>query len=142
MSDLRKAALSLAGHAWLLRFERADETNGYNHMSATACNDISGYVKTFIDMVLAEHPADDDEAVTEEWLESVGFKHRVLRSEFGYECMSIYLKIDNDDQWFFGTDYGHEFDAEVMLKTPATRGDLRRLCKALGIELKEAADVR
>lgn len=138
MSELRKAAVELQGHAWLARFERADESNKYNEMSPVACNQIAGYVKWFIDEVLAKHPADDDEPVTEEWMSEIGFKDGRLKNELGYDCMSTYLRIDDIGQWYYGTDYGMELDAEVMLPSDRkTRGDVRRLCRALGITLTE-----
>ncbi len=73
------------------------------------------------DLLLAEHPA-DDEPVTEEWLRSVGgvnhhaevgvwLEHTVGVNECGTVCVCN------------------------GRKDGATRGDVRRLCRALGIPL-------
>lgn len=63
---------------------------------------------------LAEHPADDDEPITEEWLESSGALD-ALTEAFGMLHIS---------------------DGVVRVgKGLSTRGEVRRLCEALGIEL-------
>lgn len=91
-----------------------------------------------LEKVLAEHLVDDDEPFTEEWLESVGFR---------YSANDCWLQIGNDDEdcvvefllddaaatgichcMILESDCGHHIK---------TRGDVRRLCAALGIELKE-----
>ena len=67
---------------------------------------------------LAEHPADDGEAITLEWLWSLGVK-------FGWQLGKGPSGIDRI--------------GDLSLSRPVwieTRGQLRRLCAALGIELK------
>lgn len=81
---------------------------------------------------LAEHPADDDEPLTDESLRAIGFEldkdapswavvigkkpHRVRITFAGQPCLRI---------------------EEMEIKVNPTRGDIRLLCRALGIELKE-----
>lgn len=78
------------------------------------------------DAYLAEHPADDAEPVSEEWLLLVGFassaRHpqRLNVGQLSCSCGSL---------WCYG--------GVVLSRTPMTRGDVRRLCQALGVELKE-----
>lgn len=82
---------------------------------------------------LAEHPADDALPIDELWLRGVGFKPRGIEG----------------DLWLWPLHWRH-FSGEVVLQPaqleiwhgvlrghPKTRGDLRRLCAALGINLKE-----
>jgi hypothetical protein len=90
------------------------------------------------DAYLAEHPADDDEPVTEEWLRAVGFvTHRQgvaidmgLRSRGGpwlyFACCPGLVNPD----WMF--------DDGRLLAAPDlnTRGHVRRLCEALGVPLR------
>lgn len=94
-------------------------------------------IRTLLKAYDSEHPTDDDVPVDEEWLRSVGFvKHEALW------------------QWAAGTDgllrvlYWPEYHhGEWWIESPdnrmseipdaKTRGDVRRLCRALGIELKE-----
>ena len=88
-------------------------------------------------LYLAEHPADDGEDVTEEWLESVGWRRNrgyMDSPQIGDSCFqltwcslgqSMLLECDDNDQ------------PDVTLPHIKTRGDVRRLCEALGIELKE-----
>jgi hypothetical protein len=86
----------------------------------------------------ADHPADDDEPVTEEWLRAVGFvTHRQgvaidmgLRSRGGpwlyFACCPGLVNPD----WMF--------DDGRLLAAPDlnTRGHVRRLCEALGVPLR------
>lgn len=82
---------------------------------------------------LAEHPADEDEPVTEEWLRAIGFNddkefpgYVILLTECGYiECIGF----DGGVEWML---FGNELNPG-----PQTRGQVRLLCRALGIELKE-----
>ena len=72
---------------------------------------------------LAEHQADDGEAITEEWFLSLTdgtrlyINHAFWLMFFGH----VYLESDEDSS---------------RLEHVTTRGDLRRLATALGIELK------
>ena len=84
-------------------------------------------------------PNDDDEPLTEDWLRSVGFEGQY--TEHDEPVAYLYFKndgvvlrrlrvnnewrIDMHDRWEYG---------------PQSRGDLRRLCAALGVALKENND--
>lgn len=117
MSELREAA------------ERLRATGDTpNDLSVAAIYDRAILAKAW----LAEHPADDDEAVTEEWLRSVGAEdldEGIFRftSKRGIEVF-IWLPSRTVN---FG-------DAEY--RTPLkTRGEMRCLAKLLNIPLKESA---
>ena len=76
-------------------------------------------------------PADDDEPVTVEWLVSVGWERRFGRSwpEIALPEQNTWLSWRGAGVWLVGFD--------IALCLAKTRGDVRRLCAALGIELKE-----
>lgn len=93
---------------------------------------------------LREHPADEHDAITPEWLVSVGFRHSLnplwLMVDFGKEN-SHWLAIKKD---LSECDIGqkvpsYDYDPQVPIPVPLTRGAVRSLCKALGIPLKEGA---
>ena len=83
---------------------------------------------------LAEHPADDAEPVTPEWLVSVGLNNELhLGGTFYVQVFAdggVSLNCTNLDTW-----YG--WYEELDLPKCKTRRDVRRLCAALGIELGE-----
>jgi hypothetical protein len=90
---------------------------------------------------LDEHPADDGEAVTEEWLRAVGFDKQGLLW-FGGARLYIGAKWDGgthsaEIQVGGGSGY-YGCDHTIDLPKPQTRGEVRRLCQCLGIEIKEA----
>lgn len=71
---------------------------------------------------LAEHPADDDDPVTEEWIKSLGIEYRpIYRGE----------EFIGDVVYEYGASPG-DFCCIPLIKR--TRGDVRRLLSALGIE--------
>jgi hypothetical protein len=73
--------------------------------------------------LLAEHKSDDGEEATHEWCDSVGLMCRSF-----YQGPNWIPTIwSNRVQW-------------VEMRIGSTRGDVRRLCKALGIALKEGKD--
>lgn len=94
----------------------------------------------------AEHHADDGEAIDEAWLRSAGFamppenKHCpfIFSPESRADCelrLSYWLGSESRDSLpELAIDANQE---EFKIPQPATRGDLRRLCAALGIPLKE-----
>lgn len=80
---------------------------------------------------------DDNELKTPQWLESVGFENGRLTREFGYNQMEIWVRFDEDGQWYTGASLGLPQDGEAMISSDiATRGDVRFLCTALDIPLK------
>lgn len=106
---------------------------------------------------LTEHPADDDEPVTEEWLRSIGFKDwpednddkhlfsLFIRAneEIGWECRlayqtnGFYAVRMCDVDVHLGVAESVELLDSRNKTVKVTRGDVRRLCAALKIELKE-----
>jgi len=88
---------------------------------------------------LAEYPADDEEPVTHQWIRRVGFtrgKQAASTSVLSLWSERNHISIEIDD-WYVRVAIG---DSDVSEYLPAgfsmqTRGDVRRLCAALGIEL-------
>ena len=90
---------------------------------------------TIADAYLAEHPADGEEPISEEWLHSIGFEDdRTGCPTLGplHIQHAAITRMDSDV----------EYPASACVRSfpipvPKTRGDVRRLCSAMGIELKE-----
>lgn len=84
------------------------------------------------DAYLAEHPADDSESVTFEWLESIGFYRDGTHIDDPLTCCesAIYLSPDHNDETVWVV-----FVEVYELGHVKTRGDVRRLLAALGIEV-------
>lgn len=82
------------------------------------------------DAYLAEHPADDDEPITNEWLTSFG-RH--------FEFNGHELAINSDGGVELWTHWGGE-SVVIDLCDVATRGDVRRLLRGLGIKLPEKGE--
>lgn len=78
---------------------------------------------------LDDYAADDDVVVTWGWLRQVGFVGRQVNIFLGYLHVCL---VDGGRSWRIG---------DVTIHKQQTRGDVRRLCVVLGIELKEPADV-
>jgi hypothetical protein len=78
------------------------------------------------DAYLAEHPADDDEPVTEDWLTQS--LHRSFDLSFAIGGLSLYQSLGD---WILVDVQGREY-AEMK-----TRGQVRLLCRAMNVELKE-----
>lgn len=132
MSDVRAAAESLRDHAWLERFRKANYDNSFNLLSPTACNDIARYVDKFIDTVLAEHPADDETPITELWWCDMNGGSRFMFSSD--ERLMLYLAVDGMIELCVTNGLR---EISYKLQHIKTRGDVRRLCRALGVEVKE-----
>lgn len=79
---------------------------------------------------LADHPADEDTLIDAKWLEQCGWYNDPM---WGWTHSEQRFYLDPEpsgwDVWC----------STYTLGTITTRGDLRRLCAALGIELKEPA---
>ncbi len=86
------------------------------------------------DAYLSEHPVDDDKPVDQEWLRNVGFIHvgKYGPTSMALSSLSVWKGNDQGD-WQF------RFEISVLnrYRTFDTRGDVRCLCCALGITLKE-----
>jgi hypothetical protein len=83
---------------------------------------------------LAEHPADDAEPLTEEWLRAAGFETRD-----GRLCLGARLQFTHCNGWnaWWGID-GLAYASSRLVNGLNTRGHVRRLCQCLGIALKES----
>lgn len=84
---------------------------------------------------LAEHPTDDDEPVTEEWLRLIGAKDEVDGKINGEDVYDLYI---GPARWCVFSSGGQlliDHHGEWRLKT---RGDVLRFCAALGIKIKPA----
>ena len=99
-----------------------------------------------IDAYLSEHPEDEDEPVTKEFVRHVGTGKRddkecVIRQLTESQHLSVQILWESDwtkKLWrcvvrIYGKGIGDSGLVECK-----TCGDVRRLCKALGIELKES----
>lgn len=101
---------------------------------------------------IADHSADETEPVTEAWLRSVGFlPNGDDLGEFAIRLWSVgetecygtdpamhYLwSVVDNSSWLEAYGTGGESLCLVELATNNARGDVRRLCRALGIDLKE-----
>lgn len=84
-------------------------------------------------------PADDGEAVTAEWLMSVGiYKYRgeyVADAEVGYDNHTYGICSPNAYGWAVFDSMG---GGKASIGCLPTRGHVRRLCAALGIQLMES----
>lgn len=91
-------------------------------------------VMRIADDVLERHPADEDEPITEEWLIENGFNGDALGLELRDEDAGWAIcKTHEHSRW----DYMGRY-----IKSPETRGDVRRLCAALGLELRGVSSKR
>lgn len=96
-------------------------------------------METLANAYLAEHPADDDEPVTEEWWDNtLGGRHVCIQySNFGLWLDTRYGNVKVE---LYAESAALDSDCFVLtLLVKPTRGDVRRLCRALGIEPKEQA---
>lgn len=82
----------------------------------------------------AQHPADDDVPVDEEWLQAVGFLKGRQRLHWETRHGDWYWELGpvrcwpKQNKWMVGG---------TVVKRQTIRGDVRLLCRALGVELKE-----
>lgn len=132
MSDIREAAERLRQ----MRADSDDHDGGYLDTPEGQRQSLHDHV-CLADAYLAEHPTDDDEPISDEWLmETYGFDRCNNDQDLGgtfslvayehceWEIRSyVYAVYD-------GHDHSHD------LGKPKTRGHVRRLCAALGIEPK------
>jgi hypothetical protein len=103
----------------------------------------------------AEHPADDAEPITVEWMDCVRMQERGLRgmtmllppATDGHAIAELCIApADADDEWTVTLIQGVPDDPTVAddhvllssLPLKLTRGHVRRMVAALGIELREA----
>jgi hypothetical protein len=114
-------------------------------------NDKAALKAVVLAMESATVHADDGDAVTEDWLRSVGFTETsdndALRLEFrkpyGEDTAVFHLQCSDrhnllDCPWeIWVQSIECEREGAMLPCEPQTRGQLRRLCEALGVPLKE-----
>ncbi len=91
------------------------------------------------DAFLAEHPADEDESVTREWCRAAGMMSKCGNVSYPRIVSKFGISIDvTGSAYINNQDYTCLWCEDVEVKIGnVTRGDVRLLCNALGIELKE-----
>ena len=83
---------------------------------------------------LAEHPADSDVAITEDWLRRVGFAE--VESDLGPRYSNHFeIVVPLKGAFNIWTSYDEWLISGFDSFPFKTRGDLRLLCRALGIAL-------
>lgn len=94
--------------------------------------------KRLAKFIRREHPADDDEPFTMEWVGTVGGKSDGSGDWFFIRDEETFatVRFTHDYDWNIYAEIGTDDPLQVEMKT---RSDLRRLCKGLKIELKEKA---
>lgn len=83
-------------------------------------------------LALFEHSADDDESVSSEWLDSVG----APKSRANSDTLVLPFNVDGWHRCITVSRDYVRIDGITVIVLP-TRGNVRRLCRELGIELKE-----
>lgn len=122
MSDVREAAERLREHSLLPHVRTADGRPYFE-----------GDLKLLANAYLAEHPSDDDELITDDWWRDMSGGCRFIFSPD--ERLMLWLGADGMLQLCISDGGGDEISRDMPhIKT---RGDVRRLCKALGVEVKE-----
>lgn len=94
-------------------------------------------VRQLAEAYLAEHPEDDDVELSDEWLDSCKGLARdgCEWSAWGPDSNYLFV-ITHDLDHSYGVNLVDGED-DINLRTVKTRGDVRRLCRGLKIELKE-----
>ncbi len=86
---------------------------------------------------LVEHSADDGETVTPRWLQSIGFRNPSIAASACWDSPDpnerVRLRTNENRVWVCGGNH------ETVVLTSPTRGEIRRLCAALRIELTTPA---
>lgn len=147
MSDLRQAAQRLAASG-----------ASYDHVywDGNRQHDPELDART---LAVAWLAANDDEAVTEEWLRSIGWQDWTPRNDDD-EDFDLFIRIEDEICWecrlawvsnglyvvrmaapdvFYGLAESVELLGTRNTTKPVTRGQVRKICAALGIQLTEAA---
>lgn len=93
--------------------------------------------KRLAKFIQREHPADDDEPMTTKWIDSLGGRmySKVAADYFDHDTG---IKIEFTGNIELGIILASLDRGDTVIEMK-TRGDFRRLCKGLKIELKEKA---
>ena len=134
MSEIREAAERLRKHLKVIKRSETYSLSPYcigDGWSLQLDDDEAALARAY----LAEHQPDDDAPVTDKWLYSVGFSDdRTGTPTLGPLHIQYAVLTDDNDR---------EYPAYACIRSlpitvPKTRGDVRRLCRALGIERLES----
>lgn len=113
-----------------LRFMEYDSLSGFTPLNTQYMKDLEMIRAIY----LAEHPADDGDAVTLDWLRHIGFElFSTCEQETFYALGKLEFHPKHSCKWQYGT-------KKAALPVPVTRGGVRLLCRALGIALKETTN--
>ncbi len=91
-------------------------------------------MNTIIEAYLAEHPADDAEPITGEWLRTTSAYTFVELPDNDGTNVLFEIEPFGPDEYRPQLSEGSDM---IVLRRLKTRGDLRRLCAALGVPLTE-----
>lgn len=101
--------------------------------------------RALVDYAISTIHADDDEPVTAEWLESLGFHETrtlpfgiLLASDMRLEAYLYDGALWEITAWISSYGRSAERSHSADIPQPKTRVDVRRLLSALGIEVKHA----
>lgn len=96
-----------------------------------------------LEVLLAEHPSDDTDQITDERLGAIGFVEDDDESEWFHLFRIGPLWVDRSDVEGIKANYwtvSDESDVCVPIPAPANMGRLKQLCGLLGITLKEPTE--
>jgi len=119
MSDLQQATKRL--RAWI--------ANPIQCKTGSEFGDCLELAKAY----LAEHRADDGEVIDSTWLNTIGWN----KHEDGSYKQGVYFIVIDNGQWILMLKSGSVLFCLAHLQT---RGQLRQLCRALGVEIKEKTE--
>lgn len=126
MTNLREAAERLK--SYLLALESGDTSQ--NPYLDGETHDILQDAGKVAEAYLATVRADDEVPLDRDWLLSIGFEQTAGSTHLTYsETIEV---TENLRQWWVG-DWLQRLPQPLV---PKTRGGLRRLCEALGVEVK------
>lgn len=130
MSDLRKATEAVLG----MGYEDAEDVAG-DFTSEEIESEIWAMARSYC----SEHPVDDEEPITLGWLRSVGFVRHMqsaASNDLSITCDKSSLCLH--EKWVWSCYSAIQLPSYIPAAlAPKNRGQVRRLCSALGIELQE-----
>lgn len=129
MTDMELAVSRLT--AWLRDY--GDDKAKANDTSKAFIGDVTMVVMAAKEQ-LRQHPADENEPCTQEWLMAIGFE------EVGYWTYERKLFLSPITVRAYARE-GRRWDLSLFagehhIKDNPTRGEIRQLCRSLAVELK------
>jgi hypothetical protein len=124
-TELRAAALYL--------IQPPDDANPYR--GSVEMRRFVGKSLELADAVIAEHPADDEEPASDEWLQSIGF---VVEESGTLSMPNVHntLCIDHDMEFYIRGETSNCHDYTASLVVAKTKGQVRNLLRGLGYDIK------